>query len=190
MLFGALAIAAPIIIFLLTRFRYKTVEWAALTFLQRALKKQQRRLRLENLLLLLIRCLVLILFALALARPRAQGVVTDQDVRKNVLVALDSSYSTGYQLGSDEEQSAFERGRRTAKEIVGGLEAGDRLLMVVFDEEVRNIFPVPRQMEEAGRTEATQELDDAPEMRRTERGTDLTGLFQELPRLLAKFDLG
>ena len=69
MLFGAAAIAAPIILFLLTRFRTKRVEWAAIIFLQRAMKKQQRRLRLENLILLLIRCLLLILLALALARP-------------------------------------------------------------------------------------------------------------------------
>lgn len=192
LLWGGLAIAAPIIIFLLTRFRYRTVEWAALTFLQRALKKQQRRLRLENLLLLLIRCLIVLLFALALARPRLQaGVATDEsDVRKNVLIAIDGSYSTGYQLGSDEEETAFERARRAAKEIVGGLEAGDRALVVVFDEEARSLYPTPRQMDEDGRRDVTQDLDDAPEVRRSERGTDLPGLMQELPRLLAKFDLG
>ena len=71
MLWGSAAIAAPIAIFLLTRFRYKRVPYAAIVFLQRALKKQQRRLRLENLLLLLIRCAIIILLAAALARPRA-----------------------------------------------------------------------------------------------------------------------
>lgn len=192
LLWAGLAVAAPIIIFLLTRFRFRTVEWAALTFLQRALKKQQRRLRLENLLLLLIRCLVLLLFAMALARPRLQaGPATDpNDVRKNVLIAIDGSYSTGYQLGSDEEETAFERSRRAAKEIVGGLEAGDRALVVVFDEETRSLYPSPRQMDDDGRRDVTQDLDDAPEVRRSERGTDLPGLMQELPRLLAKFDLG
>lgn len=192
LLWAGLAVAAPIIIFLLTRFRYRTVEWAALTFLQRALKKQQRRLRLENLLLLLIRCLIVLLFALALARPRLQaGVETDpNDVRKNVLIALDGSYSTGYQLGSDEEETAFERERRAAKEIVGGLEAGDRALVVVFDDEARSLYPTPRQMDDDGRRDVTQDLDDAPEVRRAERGTDLAGLMQELPRLLQKFDLG
>ena len=71
LMLGGLAIAAPIAIFLLSRFRYRTVEWAALEFLLRAIKRQQRRLRLENLILLIIRCLILIAFAVALARPRA-----------------------------------------------------------------------------------------------------------------------
>lgn len=192
LLWLGLAIAAPIIIFLLTRFRYRTVEWAALTFLQRALKKQQRRLRLENLLLLLIRCLILLLFAVALARPRLQaGPVTDEsDVRRNVLIAVDGSYSMGYQLGSDEEETAFERARRTAKEIVASLEPGDRVMVVVFDEDARSLYLSPRQMDADGRRDVTQDLDDAPEMRRSERGTDLPGLMAELPRLLEKFDLG
>ena len=92
MLFGIAAIAAPIAIFLLTRFRPKRVEWAAVIFLQRALRKQQRRLRLENLLLLLIRCLILILLALGLARPRSVGdvAVKDDDVSKNVSRATNS----------------------------------------------------------------------------------------------------
>lgn len=191
LLWAGLAVAAPIVIFLLTRFRYRTVEWAALTFLQRALKRQQRRLRLENLLLLLIRCLILLLFALALARPRAQAVVdTQEDARQNVLIAIDGSYSTGYQLGSDEGETAFERARRAAKEIVGGLESGDRLLLTVFDEEARSLYPSPRQMDDDGRRDVTQDLDDAPEVRRSERGTDLAGLMHELPRMLARFDLG
>lgn len=192
LLWASLAIAAPIIIFLLTRFRYRTVEWAALVFLQRALKRQQRRLRLENLLLLLIRCLIILLFVLALARPRAQELVptNPDDVRKNIVIALDTSYSTGYQLGSDEEETAFERARRTAKEIVAGLEAGDRLMVVVFDEEPRSLYPAPRQMDDAGQTDVSQDLDDAPEVKRTERGTDLGRLLQELPRVLERFDLG
>jgi hypothetical protein len=192
LLLGGLAIAAPIIIFLLTRFRYRTVEWAALTFLQRAFKKQQRRLRVENLLLLIIRCLLLLLFALALARPRAQAAVTtdEKDVRKNILLAVDVSYSMGYQLGSDEEETAFERARRAAKEIVAGLEGSDRLLVVAFDDAPRSLYPSPRQMDERGREEVTQDLDDAPELRRGERTTDLAGLLGELPRLLRRFDLG
>ncbi|MCW8138696.1 MAG: BatA domain-containing protein [Planctomycetota bacterium] len=192
LLWGGLAIAAPIIIFLLTRFRFRTVEWAALTFLQRAVKRQQRRLNLENLLLLLVRCLILLLFALALARPRAQALVLtrEDDVRKNVVIALDASYSMGYQLGSDEDETAFERARRTAKEIVAGLESGDRVMVSVFDEDVRSLYPSPREMNEEGRRDVLQDLDDAPEVRRSERGTDLPGLLAALPRVLSKFDLG
>lgn len=195
LLWGAAAIAAPILIFLLTRYRYRTVEFAALVFLQRALRREQRRLNLENLLLLLIRCLALIILALALARPRIQADVptNPDDVRKNVLIAVDASYSMGYQLGSDDEETAFERARRAAKELVTGLEPGDRVMLVVFDESVRVVYGVPKQMDEGAKKEVTADLDDTAEaapVRRGERGTDLVELFQALPRTLERFDFG
>lgn len=190
LLLGGLTIAAPIVLFLLTRFRYRTIEWAALKFLERALKKQQRRLRVENLLLLIIRCLVLLLLALALARPRsAARVETKDDVRRNVVLALDTSWSMSYQLGSEEEETAFARARRAAKDIVAGLEAGDRVMVVAFDEAPRALHARPRQLDDAARAELLQDLDDAPELARGERSTDLDELFLELPRLLDRFDL-
>src|SRR5213595_2036699 len=59
----------PIIIHILNRRRYKTVQWAAMEFLLRAMKKNRRRLKFEQWLLLATRCAVLILAATALARP-------------------------------------------------------------------------------------------------------------------------
>jgi len=190
MLLGAAAIAAPIIIFLLSRFRYRTVDWAALVFLQRALKRQQRRLRLENLLLLLIRCLLLILFALALARPRSVGeVVTDpKDARRNVLVAVDTSYSTAYQVGSDEDETVFRRALRAAKDVVAGLSDGDLINVVAFDEGARVLYAKPRQLNDRVRAEVLQDLEDAPELQRSERTTDLAALLHALPAALRAFD--
>ena len=54
---GVLAIASPIIIHLLNKRKFKRVDWAAMDFLLEADKKNRRRVRLENLLLLLLRCL-------------------------------------------------------------------------------------------------------------------------------------
>src|SRR5437773_9827024 len=61
----------PVIIHILNRRRYRTVQWAAMEFLLRAMKKNRRRLRFEHWLLLAIRCCVLGLLGLALARPMA-----------------------------------------------------------------------------------------------------------------------
>lgn len=190
MLAGAAAIAAPIIIFLLSRFRYRTVDWAALVFLQRALKRQQRRLRLENLLLLLIRCLLLILFAFALARPRSTGdVVTDpKDARRNVLLVVDTSYSTAYQVGSDEDETVFRRALRAAKDVVAGLADGDRVNVIAFDEGARVLYAKPRQLNDRVRSEVLQDLEDAPELQRSERTTDLAAALHALPAALRAFD--
>jgi hypothetical protein len=69
MLLGALAIASPIIIHLLARRQVKRVPWAAMRFLQRAVERNQRRMNLEDVILMCVRCLLFLLLALALARP-------------------------------------------------------------------------------------------------------------------------
>ena len=57
MLLGGLAIASPILIHLLNKRRFKIVEWAAMDFLFEADKKNRRRVRMENFILLALRCL-------------------------------------------------------------------------------------------------------------------------------------
>src|SRR3954471_627826 len=66
---GLLLAAIPIIIHILNRRRYKTVNWAAMEFLLRAMKKNRRWLKFEQWILLATRCAVLVLIATALARP-------------------------------------------------------------------------------------------------------------------------
>src|SRR4051812_33871957 len=73
MLFGAAAVASPIIIHLLARKHVNRVVWAAMRFLTATVERNQRKLTLEDILLLIMRCLVLILLACALARPALRG---------------------------------------------------------------------------------------------------------------------
>src|SRR5436190_22322660 len=66
---GLLLASIPIIIHFLNRRRFKTVQWAAMEFLLRAMRKNRRRIKFEQWLLLATRCLVLALLGMALARP-------------------------------------------------------------------------------------------------------------------------
>src|SRR5216110_2029581 len=66
---GILLASVPVIIHILNRRRFKIVNWAAMEFLLRAMRKNRRRLRFEQWLLLAVRCCVLLLVATALARP-------------------------------------------------------------------------------------------------------------------------
>jgi hypothetical protein len=87
----------PIIIHLLHRQKYRRVRWAAMEFLLLALKKTQRRMQLENLILLLLRVLIMILLALAISRPllkEAPEVLAQSDTLH--LYVIDNSYSMGY----------------------------------------------------------------------------------------------
>ena len=72
---GVLLAALPIAIHLLNRRRYKIVEWAAMDFLLRAMKRNRKRLRFEQWLLLATRCAVLGLLGLALSQVRSAAAI-------------------------------------------------------------------------------------------------------------------
>ena len=63
------AVAAPIIIHLIFRLRKRVVVFGSLRFLEKIVKKNRRRLRLRDLILLLLRIAAVALIALAFARP-------------------------------------------------------------------------------------------------------------------------
>ena len=118
---GALLVSVPIIIHLLNKRRFKTIDWAAMDFLLEADKKNHRRVRIENLLMLLLRCLAVLLIALLVARPhRPKGLFGDKgDVNNfNRIVILDDSLSMG---ARGEGQIAFDRAKKRLVEFVNGL---------------------------------------------------------------------
>src|SRR5213595_1611146 len=98
---GIAAGSIPIIIHLLNKQRFKKVIWGAMHWLWASYKKSQRRLQIEQLILLLIRILVLVLLAFALARPALQegmGLLTGRASVHRVII-LDNSYSMGQLVG-------------------------------------------------------------------------------------------
>lgn len=73
MLWGLLAAAAPIIIHLLNRLRYRSVRWGAMYFLRRVTRSAMRRSRLRHYLILACRTLALLFIGLAMTRPMIGG---------------------------------------------------------------------------------------------------------------------
>ncbi len=117
---GALAAAAPVIIYLVMRQRYKTVVWAAMEFLLAAYRKTRRRRRIEELLLLAIRTLLMLLLPLGLAHPvwNASGASLGREEVHWVMV-LDDSYSMGYK---GRAESSFQRAKSLAARLVDLME--------------------------------------------------------------------
>jgi hypothetical protein len=118
----ALGGAIPIIIHLLHRQKYKRVKWAAMEFLLAALKKTQRRLRLENLLLLLLRVLIMIILAMAIARPvleAAPSLLSTSNVHH--FIVLDNSYSMGFKKGS---KTSLDLAREGADKLLDSMGTG------------------------------------------------------------------
>src|SRR5436305_4702741 len=58
---GAALISLPIIIHLINRMRFRRIRWAAMEFLLKSQKRNRRRLIIEQLILLALRCLLVLL---------------------------------------------------------------------------------------------------------------------------------
>src|SRR6187397_1559448 len=91
---GAGAVSIPIIIHLLNRRKFERVVWAAMRFVRLSVEKNQRRIKVEDMLLLILRCLLLALLALALARPVLRAAAGAMGFSKvTAVIVLDNSYS-------------------------------------------------------------------------------------------------
>src|SRR5437016_4257714 len=103
---GVGAVAVPIIIHLLNRKRYKIVTWAAMRFLLAAQKQNSRRLRIEQILLLFVRCALVALIVIAMASvmpwmenlwaaiwPEGGGPAIARTARTHHVFVLDGSLS-------------------------------------------------------------------------------------------------
>ncbi|HUT35988.1 MAG TPA: BatA domain-containing protein [Planctomycetota bacterium] len=129
-LWGLLLASAPIIIHLLNRRRFRVVEWAAMEFLLASSRKNNRRVRIEQLILLALRVLVILLVVLAIARPvvKRRALASLAERRRFVLLVFDTSMSMGYRDGS---LTSYDRGLAFAEELMASLREGDTWALVV-----------------------------------------------------------
>jgi hypothetical protein len=130
---GLAAIAIPIAIHLLMRRRRKPTPWAAMRFLMEAMRKRRRRLQLERLLLLAVRCLLVAAIALALGRPTLRGLAGDSpfgSAAVTLAIVIDDSIASGAPDGDG--VTALDRHKAMAVELLESLrpERGDRAILV------------------------------------------------------------
>ncbi len=119
---GLAAVGLPVLIHLLNRHKARTIEWGAMELLRRVVRVRARRIRLEDILLMLLRCLVILLLVLAVARPVTSRLAGLKEPDAGVVVALDASYSMAH--GGPGEETRFEdavaRARRVLDTVPGG----------------------------------------------------------------------
>jgi len=134
MLLWGLAASVPIIIHLLSKRKYNQVTWAAMEFLLAAVRKNARRIRIEQLLLLLLRVAILLLLALAVADPvwslfSSLGSSFGGGGSKHHVLVLDASYSMGYRAA---DRSRFEVARQLAAQVVTDSRQGDGFTLILM----------------------------------------------------------
>jgi hypothetical protein len=126
MLFAMAGVAAPILIHLLNRRRIERINWAAMRFLEAAIRRNRRRLNLEDLLLLLLRCAILLFVALAMARPAVHSPIAQIFGQAHVAAAivLDSSESMAL---TDGATSRYDVAKDLAKQVIDSLPSRSEL---------------------------------------------------------------
>ncbi|HVT89139.1 MAG TPA: BatA domain-containing protein [Tepidisphaeraceae bacterium] len=132
---GGLLASIPIIIHILNRRRFKTVEWAAMDFLLKALRKNRRRLRFEQWLLLAMRCLVLAILGAALARPTGceQSTLATIAARRSGMhvIVIDNSYSMAYEADRPDAKTHLDQAKLLAKQLIDRLSAGGECVSII-----------------------------------------------------------
>ncbi len=114
MLLWALPLCAvPIVIHLLNRRRFQVKQWAAMEYLLNAMKRNRKRMRMEQWLVLLLRVLAVLFLVFLVARPAPQGGSLLGTVTHHVVV-VDASASMQQRSGSTR---LFDRAQERVREL-------------------------------------------------------------------------
>ncbi|QDT56829.1 hypothetical protein Pan44_48890 [Caulifigura coniformis] len=140
---GGLLVAAPILIHLLNRRKFRIVDWAAMDFLLEADQRNRRRVQIEEMILLLLRCAAMLLAGLFVARPFLPSSITrslfQTDRTERVVLLDDSPSMDAVHAGS----SPFRTAKRRIAEFVTALAEegnGDSLTLCLTSRPDRPIF--------------------------------------------------
>ena len=123
------AVGIPVLIHLLNRHRSVTIEWGAMELLRRVMVFRSRQIRLEDLLLMLLRCAVVALCLLAVARPTTRRLPLVRRDDTGVVIALDASGSMACRAAA---ASRFDEALRRVRELVGTLPPARPLTLVAL----------------------------------------------------------
>jgi hypothetical protein len=130
-----LALAAiPIIIHILNLRQHRTIKWAAMELLLRAMQTNRRRKRFEQMLLLAMRCGVLALLGLALARPIGCDSLSAAAMggRAGMTVfVIDNSYSMAYLPRRPGGKTHLDQARQLAEQMIDQLSAGSDQVAII-----------------------------------------------------------
>ena len=179
---GALALVGiPLLIHLIRRRKLQVVKWAAMEFLKVSQRKQSRKLRVEEIILLLLRMIIVAIAVMAFARPvlRAIGLpLLSQNARAYAVIVLDNSFSMSAK-GSD-GRTSFQRGQAAALELTAKtLRDGDAISLVALSDRPETIIEAPS----FDRILVRKKIEA---LREGDRATDYSATAQRVAALLSR----
>src|SRR6516162_1453089 len=119
MVAGGAMVSSPILIHLINRMRFKKIKWAAMEFLLKSQKRNRRRLIIEQLILLALRCLLVLLAVLLVSRYLGLSFAFFEPQNTLHVVVLDDTLSMSDQWREDgDTHNTFQVAKeQIAKEI-------------------------------------------------------------------------
>jgi hypothetical protein len=126
---GLVLVGLPVLIHLIMRQRPRHLSFPAFRFLRQQHRINQRKLRLQHLLLLLLRMALIAALCLALARPRLRSGSLSLGAEQPVaaVLVMDTSESMGL---SDGKQTRLDEARARAREVLDESADGSRLALI------------------------------------------------------------
>jgi hypothetical protein len=179
MMWGFTALAVPIIIHLWQRRKVIKVRFSTLRFLRLVAAKTSRSAKIENLLLLLLRCAIVALVAWAALKPAIEtsnSKLLGGNVPRTIVLVIDQSLSMTYRSG---EGTRLDRAKEQAKVVLAGLKEGDAVAVFGVSDRAKAVIVEPT-VEHGAVTQAIDALQP------TEARTDLGAGLREARKALAK----
>ncbi|QDU60028.1 hypothetical protein Pan216_08650 [Planctomycetes bacterium Pan216] len=131
-LWGLALAGAPLLIHLLNRQRHKEMHWAAMRWLLQAMRKNARRVQIEQWLLLAIRTLLIICVVAAMSKPiieSAGPLLASTTSATHHVIVFDNSMSMQFASGG---RSRWERAKSLAQSVLETAQKGDLASVVVM----------------------------------------------------------
>ena len=126
-LFAAAAALIPLIIHLFSRRRVKIVEFSSLKHLKAMQRRQVRRLKIRQLLLLLLRMAIILMVVFAFARPTTERGSVGAHASVSAIVLFDNSASMNRYVS---DGNLFEIARSRTAELLETLSPSDQVCLI------------------------------------------------------------
>ncbi|NQT02992.1 MAG: BatA domain-containing protein, partial [Planctomycetes bacterium] len=146
---GIAAVALPIILHMIRRHTRKRITFSSLMFLRTSIPRFKNRTRLENLLLLILRCIILCLLAFSFSRPffPREAPLRQVSLRRRIVLLIDTSASM-------RRVGIWDQAISEAQSVLEDVSQPDRVCVMSFDQSTKTLigFEQWAAMETARRT--------------------------------------
>jgi len=132
---GIAAVGLPIILHMIRRHTRKRVTFSSLMFLRTTIPRFKNRSRLENLLLLILRCIILCLLAFGFSRPFFPREATESQVHlsRRIVLLIDTSASM-------RRAGMWDRAISEAQSVLEDVSQADRVCVMSFDQSTKTLI--------------------------------------------------